>query len=741
MSSKLHWHWFPIALVGLGTALVVATTLARASVLGWWQVPIYVGCLLAASAILLLRRERDEAEQALDELRRKLHEQESAVARRQEELAEIRAAMEKELLEEAARLDRREQALQSRLVTYHEWMEFPRPVDLSAERSGSSPAELVAKDRALCELLRQQTAQLYDNILRNKYASGGKVLIGPIRDDLVALVTRVAQIYQPQVQQPLLEASLEDILRAISRASLQLLAALDELPVDVQRASLSTLYAYVQGAVKTWRMYKSAEPYWPYVNTAYYLGRLALGANPVTMGTWWFLSHLGKRGAQALAQHLINRQALALLSNLVRIVGYEAASVFGGDFRHRDANWIYATELTELVQAFPLSRESLSHALHEIGTLHLRSEYDRTYLYRCLADRLSAHPERYAACALLTVEERRAVADRLERFLERFIHGKTPARLSRWREGVEQRLGVKLAVGAAVAADPHDQLADALRSLASFLVAVKQLEPPQAAQRLRSSGLVAELPPARAEPLLEELASGASYFFEYPDLDPASRWTDRYLQELAQLHASMPPRGIELETLVLEAGAYFRRDRRTMEDYLAQAYAAQLARQIAPQGCPRSLPRQAACAVLDLASESDQPLQFVYPAQIEGAAADANVPGSGLWLIGRGDRLLLIAAAPRPQVLWQAGPGEARLEQSRTLLLATCRLSGGRWEGAGLDAAAVRLTSGLLAGAHWFQPLVDWFQESGRPASARPPGAERQGEATGGAPSNQPAAG
>lgn len=720
MQSLIRWHWFPAMGIAAGIALVVVSALWRSHELGWWQLPIYLGCLLAAAAILAFRREVSQAEQAVEQFRRELAARESELARRQEEFAEIRKSIEKELFQEAARLDRREQTLLSRLTTYHEWMEFPRPVEI-AVAPAAAPEELAAKDRELHELLRQQTAQLYENILQNKYAAGGKVLLAPIRDDLVALVTRVARIYQPQVEQPLLEASLEDIFRGVSRASLQLLAALDELPVDVQRASLSTLYSYVQGAVKTWRMYKSAEPYWPYVNTAYYLSRLAMGANPVTMGTWWFLSHLGRRGAQALAQHLINRQALALLSNLVRIVGYEAASVFGGDFRHRDPNWIYATELTELVRSFPLSRESLSHALREIGTLHLRSEYDRTFLYRCLAERQTAHPERYPACELLSVEERRAIADRLERFLEHFIHGRTTDRLRHWRQGVEQRLGVKLSGSVPATAAPRQQQAEALRSLASFLVAVKQLEPPEALPHLLCSGLAAEWPAEEAGPFLEELAQNASYFFEYPDLDPASELTDHYLRELARLQAMLPPRGAAIETTVFEAGAYLRRDRRTVQSFLDEAYAAELARRVAPGGCPRSLPSEAARAVLDLTSAQEPPLPFVYPAQLEKASGPSEAAGGGLWLVGRTDRLLLLQTGDPPQVLWQARASEVRLEPQWSLWGASCRLAGGHWEGDGPPPEALRITAGLLATASAFQPLLDFLQRSDASSEPAPP--------------------
>src|SRR5437763_6541092 len=113
-----------------------------------------------------------------------------------------------------------------------------------------------------------------------------------------------------------------------------MLVVLDELPVDVKHASLSTLYGYIRSAVNTWRMYKSAEPYWPYMNTAYYLGRFALGANPLALGAWWFVGNLGSRVGQALARHMIDRQALALLSRVVRVMAYASSGVCGGRFRH-----------------------------------------------------------------------------------------------------------------------------------------------------------------------------------------------------------------------------------------------------------------------------------------------------------------------------------------------------------------------------------------------------------------------
>ena len=62
-------------------------------------------------------------------------------------------------------------------------------------------------------------------------------------------------------------------------------------------------------------------------------------------------------------------------------------------FRQRDPDWHYALELIDLVHQFPPSRSSLEQSLKEIGSLPLRGEYDRVFLYRCLANRFSARPE------------------------------------------------------------------------------------------------------------------------------------------------------------------------------------------------------------------------------------------------------------------------------------------------------------------------------------------------------------
>lgn len=716
--SQHRWHLVPIALVSAAALAVWIVAIVERAALGWWQVPLYFAGVVALAALFWFRRQLSQTEVELEGVRKRLADDEFRLANDRAQVEELRRAVEQELQQQAGRLDRREQSLADRLVAYREWMEFPQPVNLSqagsslpqpGQPSDRELAELSRKDRQLNELLKNETKLLYENILANKYAVDGVLHVSIIRDDVYALMHKAAFIYRPDIEHPLLEASLARIVRAASRASLQTLVVLDELPLNVKDASLGTLYGYVRNAVGAWQLYKTSEPYWPYVNAAWYLGRFALGANPLTLGAWWFVGSLSQRGARAVASHLVNRQALALLSSLVRIVGYEVAGIFGGDFRHRDANWIYAAELSELLAQFPLSRDSLSHALREIGALDLRSEYDRVFLYRCLASHKSAKPQQFRAAQVLSMEERQAVAARLEKFLDAFVHGKAADRVQRWKQAAEDRLGVKVTVALApTSTTVKGQLDDAVRSLASFLISAKQLEPGELRASLAASQVLAELPAIDRELLLGQLEENPPFFFEHPDLDPDGDLVGKYLADLAALHARTAPRDELTELTLLDVAVYLRRERKLMQGLLDKQYASLLAERMAADAPVRKVPGQVARAALDLL-EAGELARFLYGNvsldRSPSAPANGDPQDLGLWLLGAGQRLVLFAPGPQPRVLWR-GDLSVRAEQGRNLLVSHCRLNGGVWISQA-QAGSIRIPAGLMASyAAYFRPLL-----------------------------------
>jgi hypothetical protein len=409
---------------------------------------------------------------------------------------------------------------------------------------------------------------------------------------------------------------------------------------------------------------------------------------------------------------VINRQALTLLSGLVRVIGYEVAGIYGSGFRHRDANWIYAAELTELVCEFSLSRDSLAHALREIGALELRSEYDRIFLYRCLANRKSASPQRYSASTVLTMDERRAVATRLERFLEAFVHGKTASRVDHWKTATERRLGIKLSVALkTTSGSVRDQIVDAVRSLASFLVSIKQLEPPEAVGLLENCGLLRELPVEERSPLLKSLAENASFFFEHPDLDPDGDLPDKYLEDLASLNARTAPHATGIEDTLDDVAAYLRRPPKKMRSLVERLSAAALMARLPPDTPQKRFSPAAVRAALDLLTDTDEQARFFYgPAKLEWA--DERQPAGSsepLWLLGTSRRMQLVSAGDQPRVVWQAERGQVRAEPIRQLLATSCRLTGGQWQiAAGPRPVAIRLNAGLAASfGAYFRPLLE----------------------------------
>lgn len=710
MPSRLNWT--PIILVLLGSVAVAVVGVRFWRELGYWELLLGSGLLVALSAVFWFRRKLTATEVELAALRQQLREEEIRLDNERREWEAIKLQATREMEQQSTRIEKREQNLAQRFLTYHEWMEFPKPIDLADPEipTDAELAEMVRKDRQMLQLLKDETQLLYDNILANRYVDNGEFLPDVLFHDARELMTKVARIYEPGAEHPLLETSLPRIIRGVSRGCLQLLVILDELPLDVKKYSINRMAGYIRRAVQAYRMYRSSEPYWPYVSTAWYLSRFAMGTNPLTLGAWWFLSSLSQRGATAVATHLVNRQALTLLASVVRVIGYEVASLYG-DFRHRDANWIYAVELTELVSQFPLSRESLEHALREIGALQLRSEYDRIYLYRCIAAHSTSHPDRYRAHVILTPDERNAIAGRLERFLETFVHGKTPSRVSKWTAGVEQRLGVKLAAWTPSARSVNEQRADAVRSLASFLVGVKECEPEELPQRLRDSRLLAEMSAQEQADLFTKLFDDPPYFFEHPDLDPDSDLAATFLEELVRLHVQTTPREQQIEQLLSDAAAYLRKDEKYVRKLLDSQFHAALEERLPGGASGGKPPRAVARAVLDLLENGEQ-AKFLYdgitldwPAGLKNPPA----PNGRLWLLGTGERFLLFSPEPEPRMLWRSEGQQLHVELVRGYLTGHATLQGGQWiADRSLPTPAIRIAAPLVGSTtSYFRPLFE----------------------------------
>ena len=158
-----RWHWLPISFVTAGVLSMWGVAIVHAGALGWWQVLIYLGGIVALTAAFWFRRELSATEIELEGLRN-------------------------DLAAEQARLDKRERALDERFRTYHEWMEFPQPIDLkepSPAAGQDSPGEMIprdrdlsddqlqelaAQDRQLMELLQAQTSDRFVNLMEYQAA-------------------------------------------------------------------------------------------------------------------------------------------------------------------------------------------------------------------------------------------------------------------------------------------------------------------------------------------------------------------------------------------------------------------------------------------------------------------------------------------------------------------------------------------------------------------------------------------
>lgn len=669
--------------------------------------------------------------------------------REEAELAEARArtnvdrqqllALKKSLESDALGFEKQRQSFEDRLITYHEWTEFP-DVQQFAEAK-DDPEEVTARDRQVLQLVQGAADQFLSGFQSDRYSVDGEFEPRLILDELTDFVSSVARIYKPGSKEPLLETSVETLLKSVNHVSLQLLFQLEQLPLNLKDYSLARAYDHIRKASRAYEYYKSVSPVLPYVSYTWQVGRLVMGANPIVAGAWMLGSEIIKRAGRKISKEYIDRYSLKLTGEAIRIIANETAMTFDSDFRYRDPNWIYGLELAELVHQFPLSRETLQVALCDIGSLPLRNSYDRIFLYRCLAAGKSPQPGLLIRAEAINGEQRREIAERLERFFRNHVHGRRRERVESWMAGAAQRIGVQIRALEQWNYDsPEDEAASALRSLGAFLIAVKDWEPEQLRDRLEKTEVAAQSPAALGT-AIEQLLESPPMFFDYPDLEPDGAFLTLYLSDLVDLETAEPPADLQGYWAVQDVAAYFRQDWAPLDRELIEAYRLYFSRHLWPDAPRVLLDKRLVVALPRILESGERPL-IVYPragpVDNSGKALGMRLPGLKRevtkWLVGTNQRLLAIEIREglelddfhQHRVFWyadaeRAEEGRLAFEQTKGLTNAHCRIQGGDYaNGSGnADEDGLRVSCEKLKSFEkYFAALRRWV-EDGPTAGAR----------------------
>ena len=668
------------ALISAAGGLIVLITAIASGGLGQISTWLLIlgACLSGAGAWWFRLRDR-EPDRLLEETKTQLVNDRELVSREQRALELYKSEIE----EEALTLEKRRHKLSHQLAQTVGWW------DLDAQAIESEAAAVPQTDEREAEVLafcKVESERLFNKVIENGYVVDGTLQPEEIYKDVMYLFDGVAHIYQPDSDQPLLETNMEQVLRFLHNVSLQLLVQLEQLPMDVKRLNLRETYRFVKKAMDYYGMYKKVNPYWNYAKPAIFLGRFALGANPITLGLSWTITELASLSGKKISSRYTKKYGLRMFHEAIRIVGSETAAVYGAGFRERDPDWIFATELIEMVHAFPPSRESLEAGLKEIGRLPLHSEYDRVYFYRCMANRFSAKPKEVRTREVIGMADGVQVAKRLERYYDEFYVRESTEGVEKWKRGVETRLGVKLQLtGIANSVDRPQELQGAFYSLSSYLLGHKMLELDAAEKHLSATRLAATMEGAALSTSLLQLRQAPPMVFDYPDSLLSKSVAKSYLEDLIDLQLGVYPREPNSE-VIEESATYFREKPAPWIEKTEERCRDVLLEQLLPEAPrPHLEPRVSQALLTNLGP--DERLHLVYP--VSGVEGDITFQQDfkALLLIGTNKRsLALVGMEPsagrrmQAQAIWRADGTPLELNHSKTFITQAYRLRGGTWE-------------------------------------------------------------
>jgi hypothetical protein len=339
---------------------------------------------------------------------------------------------------------------------------------LDTEPSAEELGALVETDRKLIALIESESQLAFDRILENRYAMGQGVDTTLILSDVRGFVERVARLYRPAAESPLLETDIELIAKSLSSTALHLLVVVDSLPINLKSYNAARMYRLIRRGASYYGTYKAFRPYVERGLNALQMARLAFGVNPAAVGAAWAAGKLTSYGARAIGERLLQRRALQLLTDFIRVIGFEAAMVYGGDFRHRDANWVLGAALVNLEISRGSDLAGRDGALVKLCNLALRHEFDRTRLLHHMAKRKSIDIARARPQIVMTTREREDTAEVLAAHCRKTRVDLADDSVARWRGSVESVLGIGLDLPASPGPAARRRLSRAKRAIRRF---------------------------------------------------------------------------------------------------------------------------------------------------------------------------------------------------------------------------------------------------------------------------------
>ena len=315
---------------------------------------------------------------------------------------------------ETDRLDSKRNELERVLMSYGEWMEFP---DFDKVDKIEWRGRVEGADQRITELLDEQSDKMLTDFSAGVYWEDGKFQTRKLLIELFNFMEKIAQIYYPDAEKPILETNLESLLKAVNRASLQTILLLEELPLfDVKEMNIRKASDAVRKASKVYRKYEEIQPILQPVRYLWQGSKFLFASNPLLAAGWIAGSEILWKGGKKIGKKAMDAYLLSLMRQSLGILAWETAGIYDKTYRYRNPDWIYGLELVHFVSLFEVTPKMLRQVFKELGSIPLRSSYDRIFLYRCVANHVSPKPARFGAAEWIPFEMAQDLSDRLTKF-------------------------------------------------------------------------------------------------------------------------------------------------------------------------------------------------------------------------------------------------------------------------------------------------------------------------------------